>query len=273
MKAVIRSVIALTALIAFASPAKAQGCEGEGKYLLCGFVWLDTDGDGIQDESETAIDGVKVTLFAWDETTDTWDPVSYWSTGSGLYFFSVADDGLYKIVAEAPTGSVPSPEGQGSDEALDSDGVNDAGGSATQFTLGAGGVTSLDSDFGFVPTGRVSPGTGTPGYWKNHTDVWTGVTIGGVYYSSEEASAIMGRVAKDKTFSLFAALVAAKLNVAIGNESSCIDARIEEADGWLTIHPVGSNVAASSPAWQQIAQAHKELDDYNNGRLCAPHRN
>jgi hypothetical protein len=50
---------------------------------------------------------------------------------------------------------------------------------------------------------------------------------------------------------------------------------IAAADAWLTQHPLGSNVAGSSDAWsgsghgQVLEQA---LDAYNNGQLCAPHR-
>jgi hypothetical protein len=35
--------------------------------------------------------------------------------------------------------------------------------------------------------------------------------------------------------------------------------------------PIGSGVAASSPEWGE--PLHTTLDDYNNGRLCAPQRN
>jgi hypothetical protein len=160
----------------------------------------------------------------------------------------------------------------GTDNTNDSDGINDVGGAAAVVTIGPG-TPSQEFDFGFQTTTRVSPGTGTPGYWKNHTEAWTGVTIGGVWYSASDASALMGKVSKDKTVSLFSQLVAAKLNREHGNESGCIDAGIAAADAWLTTYPVGSGVAASTAAWQRIAQTHKDLDDYNNGRLCAPHRN
>ncbi len=62
MKSVITCAIALTAVIAFASPAKAQGCDalngGEIVVDLCGFVWNDTNGDGIQnDDTDLVMDG------------------------------------------------------------------------------------------------------------------------------------------------------------------------------------------------------------------------
>jgi hypothetical protein len=39
-----------------------------------------------------------------------------------------------------------------------------------------------------------------------------------------------------------------------------------------TYGPVGKNVAASSPAWTIGDPLHVLLDSYNNGLLCAPHR-
>ena len=37
----------------------------------------------------------------------------------------------------------------------------------------------------------------------------------------------------DRTFTLFRALVSAKLNVLIGNDSSCIASTIAAADSWM----------------------------------------
>jgi hypothetical protein len=290
MKSVITCAIALTALVAFAAPAKAQGCEvfngGEIVVDLCGFVWNDTNGDGIQnddtdlvtDGDQSGINDVTVFLFVWNTTTNQWDAVSDTQTSDGLYTFGDLPDGKYKVVVGVPTGTIPTATGQGGDTSLDSDGVSDTLGSALEFCVGttAPCVINKEVDFGFKtkPTETVPPpGTGTPGYWKNHTEVWSGVTIGGVYYTSEQAAALMGKVSKDKTISLFSQLVAAKLNVAVGNDASCIAATIDAADDWMSLHPVQSGVTASSTAWQAIAQAHKDLDDYNNGRLCAPHRN
>jgi hypothetical protein len=76
----------------------------------------------------------------------------------------------------------------------------------------------------------------------------------------------------DKTYNMFEQLVSAKLNVAIGNDASCISAAITAADSWMVSHPVGSNVSSSSAAWTSISATFTRLDQYNNGRLCAPHR-
>ena len=76
----------------------------------------------------------------------------------------------------------------------------------------------------------------------------------------------------DKTLTVFRHLVSAKLNVLIGNESSCINGDITLADAWMALHPVGSGVKASSAAWTEIGGTANKLDNYNNGLLCAPHR-
>lgn len=120
-----------------------------------------------------------------------------------------------------------------------------------------------------------NPGTGTIGYWKTHPDAWPvdEIEIGGVTYTKAEAISIMKQPVKgDKTLNMFAQLVAAKLNVIIGNDSSCIADTIAAADAWMATYPPGSGVGASSPAWQVGGPLHDKLDDYNNGRLCAPHR-
>jgi hypothetical protein len=130
-------------------------------------------------------------------------------------------------------------------------------------------------------------GTGTPGYWKNHWEAWpqAGITVGGVNYLNQttpatppdktiyDAIKLMGKVGGDKTVSMFAALISAKLNATLENNTACIADTIAKADLWMAAHPVGSGVKASSPAWVEADAWHTLLDDYNNGKLCAPHRN
>ena len=122
-----------------------------------------------------------------------------------------------------------------------------------------------------------SPGVGTPGYWMNHLNAWPedGIVIGGRYYTKEQAYILMKKpVATDKTYSMFAALVAAKLNVMIGNDAGCIADTIAAADNWMVTYYVGSGVAAggeTSP-WRVGEPLFLLLDAYNNGLLCAPAR-
>ena len=100
------------------------------------------------------------------------------------------------------------------------------------------------------------------------------ITIGGREYDRDTAIYWLKKVGKDKTTTMFSSLVSAKLNVMMGNKSDCVDDTIAAADDWMAHYgPVGSGVLASSPAWAEGEPLHKILDDYNNGRLCAPHRN
>ena len=121
------------------------------------------------------------------------------------------------------------------------------------------------------------PGTGTPGYWHK-LDRWTdrgigGIWIGGLWYTAQAAIDIINMPVKgDKTLTMFPALAAAKLNVYIGNPSFCIAATIDAADAWMTAYGPGSKVKANSSAWDVGGPLASMLDDYNNGRLCAPHR-
>ncbi len=120
------------------------------------------------------------------------------------------------------------------------------------------------------------PGCGTPGYWMNHPDAWPGdtITVGFATYSQDDAIAMMkAPVQGDKTLTLFPALVAAKLNVLIGNYvCDAMEDVIDTADEWLGFNPPGSGVKASSLAWYEGGALCNWLDAYNNGLLCAPSR-
>src|SRR4029453_13947739 len=110
-------------------------------------------------------------------------------------------------------------------------------------------LNNPNTDFGFYAVNQ--PGTGTPGYWKNHPDAWpvSSITVGGVIYTRDQAISLLSNVGKDKAKTMFSSLVAAMLNVMIGNDGSCINATIAAADAWISVNPPGSGVAGSSAAW------------------------
>ena len=126
------------------------------------------------------------------------------------------------------------------------------------------------------------PGTGTPGYWKNHPEAWPvdNITIGNdsnnETYEKDCAIELMGMGEKgDKRFTLFRALVAAKLNVLVGNDDSCIADNISAADDWFAdstllecTYDKDSKVKANSDAWKEAEPIYERLDLYNNGGLC-----
>lgn len=111
----------------------------------------------------------------------------------------------------------------------------------------------------------------TPGYWRNHPDAWpvNSITIGGVTYPKAEAIEIIFHPTKgDKTYNMFEHLVATKLNVLMGCESSCITTVIATADIWMSAHHVGSGVKGDSNAWAECEPLFSQLTDYNEGHLC-----
>ncbi len=99
------------------------------------------------------------------------------------------------------------------------------------------------------------------------------ITIGGrVYTKAQAISWLQDNTGGDKTTTMFAHLVSAKLNLLNGTEGSCISGTIGLADSWMTTYPVGSKVKGSSLAWKNGEPLSIQLDRYNNGMLCAPHR-
>jgi hypothetical protein len=223
-------------------------------------VWLDADGDGIQDAGEAGINGVTVRLLDSAGNVIT----SAVTAGNGNYTFSNLLAGTYKVQVVSTT--LPA----GSTQTYDLDGTGTAHLATVAVTSGQ---TRTDVDFGYrIPT---APGTGTIGYWKTHPEAWpvTTITIGGRVYTRAQAIVWMETPSRgDKTIDLYKQLVAAKLNVLVGNATSCISSTISSADSWMTTYPVGSNVKASSSAWATGGPLHDQLDNYNNGLLCAPHR-
>jgi hypothetical protein len=253
-------------------------CPEPTVLLLGDTVWFDSDGDGIQDPGEGGISGVVLelltdpnlppvaTVVTGDSSSPNWAACVAANTGldeQGLYCFGTDEPGTY-IVRVAASNFAP-------------------GGALVGMTSTTGGETQTDTltdsnlltyDFGYRRT--AGSGVGTPGFWKNHPEAWPvdTITIGGVTYTKAEAIAWMDAAEKgDKTLTMFSQLVAAKLNVLAGNEAGCINGTIAAADLWMaTYGPVGSGVKASSAAWAIGGPLATTLDDYNNGRLCAPSR-
>jgi hypothetical protein len=154
--------------------------------------------------------------------------------------------------------------------------VDPVGGEYPNYWVGFPGYLLTNINF-WNKQVSTNPGTGTPGYWKNHPEAWPQgyIWIGGLNYTKADAIAIMEMPDGDKTYTMFRALVCAKLNVLIGNDDSCIADTIDDADAWMAAHPVGSGVKAggkTSP-WRTGEPLYEMLDDYNNGLLdCADHR-
>lgn len=134
------------------------------------------------------------------------------------------------------------------------------------------GATDAKGDLGPIPDPGNSPGTATIGYWKTHPEAWpvTSVSIGGISISQGDAISILKTPTRgDKTISMAKQLIAAILNVAAGNDDSCIADTIDASDLWLIEH---GGVGSGQRQWDEGDLLHDDLDAYNNGALCAPHR-
>jgi hypothetical protein len=133
-----------------------------------------------------------------------------------------------------------------------------------------------------VPPTTTAPGTGTIGYWKNHPSEWpTGCDLtlpGSLNDPNVFAMNVLDAPVKgDKTVILAKQVVGARLNVCAGNTTACtidgisydINQTISDSIAWLTTY---GPVFNKQKNWYGGDAHHELLDDYNNGKLCAPHR-
>lgn len=116
--------------------------------------------------------------------------------------------------------------------------------------------------------------TYTPGYWKNHLEMWPlrTVRVGADELSQDEAMAILNTpVRGDATIILAYHLIAATLNVAGGADSS-IQSAIDEANDLLMQTPVGSRphsrVKGPLLAVKDILASYNELPCMDDDNDC-----
>ena len=211
---------------------------------------------------EPGLEGVKVQRDSVG--TDTWVTET---NQDGFYSFPVPE-GTYPIAVEIPQGMQPSPTNGSPDGRLDSNGTSDTFGSSVATTTLVG-LSNPDTDFGFSMTAVRNPGTGTPGYWKNHPEAWPlpGVTIGGMYDLKADAIAWLGKGGKDKTITMFSSLLSAKLNVKIGNDSSCVASTIAAADIWMTQPLTGDRAGRKQRGGVELRVVGRRTAPSTDGRL------
>lgn len=234
---------------------------------LGGIIFCDANCNGVRDTNEVGLSGVTVNAYLCGTATLVGSTVT---ASDGSYFFepsaSMPLGSMFYTCAVLPPGY--------------SAGANpgNPGFACTASCFTFADPCDCTHNIGLCPV-TVScpspgPGTGTPGYWMNHPEAWptNQIVVGGILYTKAAAIQDLKRnSSKDKRWTLFASLVSAKLNVLIGNDSSCIASDIAWADAWwATYH--ANPVAASSPAWQLAEPHNNQLDAYNNGLLCAPAR-
>lgn len=119
------------------------------------------------------------------------------------------------------------------------------------------------------PEGHSGPGTSSWIWWKHNPHQWPGsyIKVGGKTYWKYHAIYIMRYASfSDVRYNLFREVVAAKINRAVGNDSSCVDDEIAEAD-WYLYHTLKTH-----GTWSRMDQLRRHLARYNAGELCAPPR-
>jgi hypothetical protein len=282
----IRAAALAAALLPLASvaavPASAQTqCNPSGGTvcaLVSGTVFYDADNDGTHDSNEVGFQNVVVTVII--DGVENVIP-----TLDGSYSFYVPAPGTYTIEVQIPPGTQPSP----GTALCENDNTSVC--ATVTVTAGPNGPpNSPEANFGISQTTVFpNPGTGTPGYWKNHPEAWPveyikigyttladGTKVGGTTYSKLQALGWLENVPKDKRTTMFSSLVPAMLNVILGNDPRCVQDAIRDANAWmatrLPMEDATKKVAASSAAWKVGEPLHQTMDNYNNGGLCAPHR-
>ena len=109
------------------------------------YVWFDTNGNGLQDSTETGVAGVTVDLLDSSGTTVLGVTTT---NASGIYGFTNLAAGTYEVQFFAPTGDNFTLTSQGANRAVDSN-ANTATGLTAPVTLTAG-QTDLTIDAGLV---------------------------------------------------------------------------------------------------------------------------
>jgi hypothetical protein len=242
-----------------------QGYIGTGS--IGGRVWTDSNGNGVHDpqQGEVGLPGARVGVgvdVIGDPAPDYSTTVTTGPEGEYLLpRLPKCSCGVSIDDTSLPPGLVAT---------FDPDGTDTSGSTSVNLNPGehATGAT-----FGYWPA--TPPGTGTPGYWDTHAEAWPRdhLTVGGMTYTKKDAITILLTPEKgDKTYGMARAVIAAKLNVGIGNRSACISDTLVAADEWLRVNAIASGVGASSQAWALGGPLAEELDAYNKGLLCSPHR-
>ena len=114
-------------------------------------VWLDADGDGIQDANEAPVAGIVVSLVDANGNlvlNDKDIPYQVATDEKGNYLFKGVRPGTYQVVFDLPPYYTATTKDAGSDDAADSD-ADPATGATDFFTL-RGGEVKLDVDAGLV---------------------------------------------------------------------------------------------------------------------------
>ncbi len=113
-------------------------------------VWEDQNRNGIQDAGEPGIPNIDVRLF--NQANDLLDMTI--TNADGLYTFTeIMPDPACHLEVIVPTGFVSAPVDQGTNDEVDSDGIETSGMSRSATFALSNGFSTMDMDFGFTRMG------------------------------------------------------------------------------------------------------------------------
>jgi hypothetical protein len=149
-----------------------------------------------------------------------------------------------------------------------------ATGSTTTVEFQGRNVSYFDylDDVSVISESPPTPCVRGQGYWKNHPDEWPVIQLllGNNAYDKEQLLSILHQPVRGNGLVLLAhQLIAAKLNIANGADTSCIEQTLADADaliGDLLVPPIGDGYLRPG----DVSALADILDDYNEGALCAP---
>jgi hypothetical protein len=271
-------------------PARLTGLEAfaiqESQLPVIGnWVWLDANGNGLQDVDEIGIEGVTLKFIDCESGAFL---LNVESDASGYYAFPGSLPEAVYIKVVVPEGFRISPwlVGDNTEKdsnldpltaatqciAVDCDSLEDALCPGTHIDIGLIPAHPLIDPVGDNEPALAERGVSEPGFWKRHQGVWPieVITVGSRDYTKEEARRLISN-GSDKSLTMFRQVLTAKLNIAAGSQADCIEDILTEADQWLKTHgPVPSRISPSSIAWRQGKSLAEYLNDYNTGNACAP---
>ena len=249
-----------SALVAPTTKVTGRTASGFGFVGSIGdYVWLDANGNGIQDVGEVGLAGVTLNLYAGSTCTGT--PIGTQlsdPSGNGFYLFAPLAAGTYSVQVVTPSGYSPTTV-----NAAGSTSANDSNPACSTVTI-ADGEFNGTVDFGFVPAVVANEGC-SPGYWKNHTNWPT------PYTKSELFSAVFSNAFPGKTLQQVLSTGGGGLT-ALGRQtvSALLNAKsLGAADFGLTTASVISqfNAAYASGNYAPLQTYFESLTDVN-GRVC-----
>ncbi len=250
--------------------------------MIGDYIWNDANMNGIQDEDESGMEGIKVYLYdCMDNLLD-----STMSDPEGMYMFNEVDEGSYYLEFVNPFGYVFTYQDMGGDDAIDSD-VDRYQKTTECFSVGWGDdATHWDAGL-FAYEGC----TYGKGYWKNHAGfgpqddeisimlpIWLGEDDGSKSIAVTDAQIaydiltqhVYGHPSNGIT-KLYAHFLTAKLNIFNFANPEDINGLVDEVDAFLANYDWNDWNMLDKDQKKMVLQWKGHFEEYNEGYIGPGH--